>query len=133
MMKIRVIGEPAPQGSKRPIGNGRMIESSKKVKPWRDSVAWATREVCGGRPPLAVPCGVRILFYLPRPKKPKFAKYPGTKPDIDKLVRSTLDGLTNGGAFADDALVVEEIAYKRWADPEKGKHVGAMIEIWEAD
>ena len=132
-MTIRVIGEPAPQGSKRPVGNGRMIESSKKVRPWRDSVAWAAREACEGRPPLAVPCGISIVFYLPRPKKPKFPKYPGTKPDIDKLVRSTLDGLTNGGAFADDALVVEEIAYKRWADPGKGRHIGAVIEIWEAD
>ena len=130
-MQIRVIGEPAPQGSKRPIGNGRMIESSKKVRPWRDSVAWAAREACEGRPPLAVPCGICITFYLPRPKKPKFWRYPGARPDIDKLVRSTLDGLTNGGAFADDALVVYCLGVKTWANSAEGRHIGALIEIWE--
>ena len=29
---------PAPQGSKRHVGNGRMVESSAKVKPWREAV-----------------------------------------------------------------------------------------------
>ena len=30
--------EAAPQGSKRHVGRGIMIESSKRVKPWRDAV-----------------------------------------------------------------------------------------------
>ena len=35
---IPVRGVPAPQGSKRHIGHGIMIENSKKVKPWRQDV-----------------------------------------------------------------------------------------------
>ena len=35
---IPVIGIPAPQGSKRHVGNGIMIENSKRVKPWRQDV-----------------------------------------------------------------------------------------------
>ena len=33
-----VPGKPAAQGSKRHVGNGVMIESSKRVKPWRTDV-----------------------------------------------------------------------------------------------
>ena len=39
MITFHVSGTPAPQGSKRHVGGGRMIESSKKVEPWREAVA----------------------------------------------------------------------------------------------
>ena len=35
---IRVVGIPAPQGSKTLTRYGAMIEASKKVKPWRTDV-----------------------------------------------------------------------------------------------
>ena len=41
---IPVIGMPAPQGSKRHVGNGIMIENSKRVKPWRQDVKEAALE-----------------------------------------------------------------------------------------
>lgn len=44
MIAFDVYGEPAPQGSKRHVGGGRMIESSAKVKPWRQDVVAAARE-----------------------------------------------------------------------------------------
>lgn len=34
-------GTPAPQGSKRHVGRGVMIESSKNLKPWREAVKYA--------------------------------------------------------------------------------------------
>ena len=34
-VSFNVIGIPGAQGSKRHVGNGVMVESSKKVKPWR--------------------------------------------------------------------------------------------------
>ena len=37
MIEIKVIGLPAPQGSKRHVGHGVMIESSNNVKPWREA------------------------------------------------------------------------------------------------
>lgn len=39
------------------------------------------------------------------PKRRK--TFPSRKPDIDKLLRSTLDALTEAGVFTDDARVVE--------------------------
>ena len=38
VVTIKVSGEPAPQGSKRHVGGGRMIEASKKLPPWREAV-----------------------------------------------------------------------------------------------
>ena len=40
-LTFRVYGTPAPQGSKRHVGRGVMVESSKKVAPWRQDVVAA--------------------------------------------------------------------------------------------
>ena len=39
LLQFYVVGDPAPQGSKKHVGNGRFIESSKKLAPWRAAVA----------------------------------------------------------------------------------------------
>jgi crossover junction endodeoxyribonuclease RusA len=108
---FEVIGEPAPQGSKRHVGKGILVESSKKVKPWREAVIWAVRE--GPRVTLDGPIHVGMDFYFRRPKSaPKSRQWPDRKPDLDKLVRSTLDALVMGGAITDDARVVCIDAWK---------------------
>jgi Holliday junction resolvase RusA-like endonuclease len=86
-----------------------MIESSKAVKPWRDSVAWAAKAATVKR--FAGPVKVDVTFYLQKPKSVK-RKYPSVRPDLDKLVRSTLDGITMGGLWVDDAQVVGLTAWK---------------------
>ena len=48
VITIRVYGTPAPQGSKRHVGRGVMVESSKKVKPWREAVKQAALDLIGG-------------------------------------------------------------------------------------
>ena len=65
MFEIKGI-EPAPQGSKRHVGNGRMIEASAKVKPWRFAVSQAALESdyeLTDRPVM-----VQITFMFSRPK-----------------------------------------------------------------
>jgi Holliday junction resolvase RusA-like endonuclease len=138
-MTITVIGCPVPQGSKRFVGmkNGRgmMIESSKAVKPWRDSVVWAARE-SGVK--VAGPVLVEMIFTLPKPKSaPKSRRtYPDRKPDLSKLVRSTEDALSDAGVWEDDARVVE---YKRLAkvfpreDTDALDVPGAVIRIVSMD
>ncbi|MCX7445847.1 RusA family crossover junction endodeoxyribonuclease [Corynebacterium sp. P7003] len=119
-------GIPAPQGSKRHVGNGRMIESSRKVGPWRDAVALAARAAeCT---PIDGPVYVWIMFYLPRTKAMRRKPAPPMvqKPDLDKLVRSTLDALT-GIAFHDDSQVTHITADKRRAAPDE--ETGALIHI----
>ena len=112
---IEVRGTPAPQGSKRHIGGGRMIEMSKAVGPWREAViAAAVKQVTA---PLTGPVRVRLRFQLARPAshyshgrnegmiKPSAPDFPSVRPDIDKLCRAVLDALTMAGAWRDDGQV----------------------------
>lgn len=110
MIEFTVYGLPAPQGSKRYVGNGRMIESSKKVRPWREAVKWAAREAmaaAGIASPLDAPLVASMTFTMPRPKSaPKSRRHADRKPDLSKLIRSTEDALTDAGLIADDARIV---------------------------
>lgn len=126
---LRVYGtEPGPQGSKRHVGNGRMIEASKKVAPWRAAVALEIQKAWLAFDGFVIfdePVEVEVTFYLPRPSTVKRI-LPSVPPDVDKLARSTLDGLVQGGALVDDSLVVNLTALKRYAD---GRPIGADIVI----
>ncbi len=111
MIAFKVYGMPAPQGSKRHVGNGVMIESSKKVKPWRQDVVAAAREAMAGPAGWAAldgPLVAVMVFTLPKPKSaPKTRQtWPDKKPDLSKLIRSTEDALTTAGVIADDARIV---------------------------
>ena len=124
-MTIRVFGTPAPQGSKRHVGNGVMIESSKKVKPWREAVKWAALEHRCVTIDGAVT--IDLTFYLPRPKTlPKCVIHCTKKPDLDKLQRSTFDALKEAGVYRDDSQVVSVNAAKVYATEEVP---GALIAI----
>jgi Holliday junction resolvase RusA-like endonuclease len=110
MIEFTVYGLPAPQGSKRYVGNGVMIESSKKVKPWREAVKWAAREAmaaAGITSPIDAPLVASMTFTMPRPKSaPKSRRHADRKPDLSKLIRSTEDALTDAGLIVDDARIV---------------------------
>lgn len=123
-----VEGTPAPQGSKRHVGHGRLIESSKKVKPWREAVA---REARKHYPrPKQGPIRLTIIFAMPRPKAwGKLRRDPMIqRPDLDKLVRAVCDALT-GIAWQDDSQVTRIHACKVRA--EQDAPTGARIEIME--
>jgi crossover junction endodeoxyribonuclease RusA len=139
-MKIIVYGSPAPQGSKKFVGiakttgRGIMVESSKKVKPWREDVKSAALAARNGAAPMDGPLIVRMIFTLPKPASaPKRRRlFAMRKPDLSKLARSTEDALTDAGLIADDARIVE---YERLAkvfpgeDPESLEACGVRIEI----
>lgn len=86
------------------------------------------------------PVLVDAVFYLPRPKshygtgrntsrlKDSAPLVPTTKPDSDKILRSTLDALTSAQAYRDDSQVVDVQARKRYAD---GRPPGAEITVKE--
>lgn len=125
---FEVYGLPAPQGSKRHVGGGRMIESSKAVKPWREAVKWAAREAMAGPDGWAAldgPLLARMVFTLPKPKSaPKTRRtWADRKPDLSKLLRSTEDALTDAGLIADDARLVE---FSRLAKVYPGEDVEAL-------
>lgn len=133
-----MIGLPAPQGSKRHVGHGVMIESSKNVKPWRESVKWTAFAAVGtGWTPLDGPLWCEMVFSLPRPKSaPKRIQHPDKKPDLSKLIRSTEDALTDAGVWEDDARVVRVLASKVFAggtDADALPVPGAVIRVRRAE
>jgi crossover junction endodeoxyribonuclease RusA len=126
LTNFRVYGTPGPQGSKRHVGKGVMVESSKLVRPWRSAVA-AEASLFFDKP-LDGPVRVVVVFYLARPSTvtPKRRPLPVTKPDLDKLIRSTLDAMT-GVAFKDDSQVISIQASKLYGNP------GAWVKIEAID
>lgn len=117
-VEFEVIGMPAPQGSKRHVGHGVMVESSKANKPWRAAVAAAARDVATDVGQFTGPLSLSIEFRFPMPKSRRAAVraaghgWKTTAPDLDKLVRSVGDALTESGLIGDDALVCSVLAQK---------------------
>jgi Holliday junction resolvase RusA-like endonuclease len=135
VIEIRVYGLPAPQGSKRHVGNGVMIESSKNVKPWREAVKWAARDtIHADKTPVRGPVEVVMAFTMPRPKSAKKGARADKRPDLSKLVRSTEDALTDVGMWEDDARVVTCWARKVYPGehPDALNVPGAVIRIASA-
>jgi Holliday junction resolvase RusA-like endonuclease len=150
-----VYGVPAPQGSKKAhaiyrgskkngtrqaTGQIVVTEMSKKVAPWREAVKaaveaaiqlQAVHDMWAGI--LDAPLEVRITFSMPRPASVR-RPWPSVTPDLDKLVRSTLDGISMGGAWADDKLAVRITTEKIYAgSPGALQRPGAVIDLWTLD
>lgn len=126
-VRLRVYGTPAPQGSKTAVmvgGHARVIEgrasSGRQAhKSWRDAVATtaADWQAEHDAPLLEGPVRLEAVFILHRPKSVtrKRRPYPTTRPDLDKLLRSTLDSLT-GRILGDDSQIVSIDALKVYDD-----------------
>jgi crossover junction endodeoxyribonuclease RusA len=126
VVDVFVAGRPAPQGSKRHVGNGVMVESSKAVGPWRTVVAWSVAQAHRAAPAVG-PVAVVVEFVMPRPKSlPKRRPTPShtVEPDTDKLLRAVGDALT-GVVWRDDSQVVDLHGTKRYAelDEQPGAHI----------
>lgn len=135
MNTVFVPGIPAPQGSKRHVGRGILVESSKTLRPWRLDVTTIAQAAHHG-PPLRC-ARVHIVFAFPRPKshyrtgrhahelKPNAPRWHTSRPDIDKLERAILDALVAAGVLQDDSCVVLLTAHKTYSH-----QPGATIE-WD--
>jgi crossover junction endodeoxyribonuclease RusA len=127
------------------MGNGIMVEASRRAKPWRQDVKLDTRDQFRGDP-LTGPVSVEIVFWLPRPQShyriidkqlsnvikanAPIYSVASTQGDIDKLLRCTLDGMqakTGGCVLADDSLVVKVSCEKRYVTATEG--CGATITV----
>ena len=127
--------DPAPQGSKVYMGKGRMIESCKRLKPWRDLIKKKVLEQ--KKELITEPCEVHLLFRLSRPQfhflksgelTKAAPKHVVTKNrgDLDKLVRACFDSLTLT-AISDDATVVQLNAKKRFVKENEEPGVQILI------
>jgi crossover junction endodeoxyribonuclease RusA len=130
LIDIFIPGTPAPQGSKTYLGRGVLVESCKRVKPWRADVRSALM-TDNGKPIEVIdgPVFCSMIFVMPRPKStPKKSTPPAIKrPDLDKLVRAVFDAVKSAGVIADDSVVVRTVPQKRIA--EIGETPGLWLRI----
>lgn len=161
-LTITVHGIPGPQGSKKAVGtrptkNGGvtavMVESSAKVKPWRQDVKAAALLAIHATPNwelLDGPLVASVVFTMRHqptsrptwwPAGLPWSKHllwrPASTPDLSKLLRSTEDALT-GLAWKDDARVVEYVRLAKYYVGHPATDVlphgpGAVIRIWQLD
>ena len=126
---IWVSGHPRPKGSWTPVKTKTGIKlrpASSKLTGWSKhakeaiSKQWKLNPIEG-----AVSC--TLNFYIPPPKTVK-AKYPITRysSDVDKLIRSILDCMSNI-VYIDDAQV---IATKQWARVPMHPNITADPGVW---
>lgn len=137
-----VAGIPAPKGSakgyayrQKRTGKWRaaVTHDNPRTKPWQAVVQYAAQMNFPYRPEFVGPVKVDMTFYLPKPKRAKkSAMIPTKKPDLDKLIRCTLDAL-KGILYRDDAQVAQITAFKFYNMPVRrvggGAGPGVDIEI----
>jgi Holliday junction resolvase RusA-like endonuclease len=137
-LSVEVPGLPLPQGSKK-IGTYKVagiirrsiIDNNPRLAQWRMQITNYTRQAMADATvafPIEGPISVDITFFMPRPQshygtgknerilKPSAPDLPTHAPDLDKLVRSILDGCTDAGTWHDDAQVVNIWAIKMYAE-----------------
>ena len=137
MVKLMVLGTPAPKGSARAfmtrgsnpravLASGSSAVGRQKIKAWEQAVREVAQlAVIGQAGPtfVDVPLRVTMVFRMARPAghwgkkglKPSAPQYPAGRPDLDKLVRATADALT-GSIYDDDARIVEKLSSKVYAE-----------------
>jgi crossover junction endodeoxyribonuclease RusA len=145
-LRFVVLGRPQGKGSKRALpirtraaaATGQrivLVDSNRKAAPWAakvSSAAWAAASERVGHDPVIYRGAVCVTFefYFARPRghygvgkninrvRPSAPEYMATMPDVDKLVRCSLDALT-GVLIRDDSQVVELKARKLFGEPER--------------
>jgi crossover junction endodeoxyribonuclease RusA len=131
-----VLGRPAPQGSKKSIGNNRFVEASKFLPAWRRDVRDAAEHAVtvNGWARVSGPVELEIMFYLDRPftisktKRP----HPTVPPDVDKLIRGIGDSLT-GVVYDDDSQIIRVLAWKLYADTREPGCFVRVAELSQSD
>lgn len=125
MITYEIEGTPRPQGSKRNVGNGIMVEASKYLKEWRAFARLKAVEAMRNHQMIQKPRPVNlvVVFGFDRPQKhfkrgvlrddaPTFHT---SRPDTDKLLRALFDSMSEV-VFKDDSqvcgLVVSKIYQK---------------------
>lgn len=144
VVSFAVLGSPAPKGSSRAFFNRKTQRAQlapsgsavneRKLKSWSAAVRDAALWVIGGGAAIAAPrfvmqpLQVQLTFYMQRPSahwgsgknagevKASAPSWPMTKPDFDKLTRTTLDAMT-GLVYDDDARIAQSVIVKAWASP----------------
>jgi Holliday junction resolvase RusA-like endonuclease len=129
-IRFTVRGLPVPQGTARAFmagGRARIATDSNRanspIGAWRAAIRNEAQIAMGERPLIGDAVALSVSFTLPRPQghfgvrglKPSAPLWVTKKPDIDKLLRALLDGMTNV-VFRDDSLVCDVRMTKVYGD-----------------
>lgn len=119
---------PIAQGNHRVGHHGQIYDASgAALGAWRSALELVARSVWSG-PPIAGAASVLVEFYMPAPKR-MTRPYPSVRPDLDKLLRAALDGITGAGIWRDDGQVAGLRARKLYAAHDR--EIGARFWIGE--
>lgn len=132
LLVFEAVGRPPVQGSMRPVvsrSTGKVFlkpSSGDRLGEFRHDLAVAVRRLEGFQR-IEGAVAVSLLIHLERPKthyrtgrnahllRDNAPARPLGKPDVDKVLRAVLDGLTSAGVWRDDAQVVSEATSKVYA------------------
>lgn len=148
----RLVGKiPVPKGSMIIRTNKSRLELARmgvkvwladddghQLKPWRAGVVHLGETIRqrAGDTFQDGPLSVQITFTLQRPPSVtlKARAWPWKKPDVDKLLRSTFDALTDSLVWHDDAQICEVVMRKAYPDtpgcPDVLPAPGVVVRIW---
>jgi Holliday junction resolvase RusA-like endonuclease len=135
-VRFTVYGRPMPKGSKsaRQLPNGRVIiydVKSAALRRWEQDVGEAAQAAGLERIARPTAVAVNMTFSVAKPARPGNPYVPVAPPDGDKLLRATLDGLTEI-AYDDDAQIVDYVVRLRYVGGLEGLDApGAVIEVSE--
>ena len=113
-----VKGKPVSQGSLKFIKGHAIHVKGRELALWRGTIAAMARSTNITK--IQVGVDMDLVFIFNKPKTVK-RNEPYVRPDLDKLVRAVLDGLT-GVAYEDDQQVVRLTAQKAYGETE-GVHI----------
>ncbi|EFA26061.1 RusA family crossover junction endodeoxyribonuclease [Pediococcus acidilactici] len=115
MIKLRIDGEPVPQGRPKFVSRGKFVSAydPPKSKTYKKLVAQSVREQYHGEP---LDCPLYVVLNVFRPVQKSISKAerarklsgvhrPTVKPDLDNYYKAVTDACT-GIIWRDDALIV---------------------------
>lgn len=123
-------GKATPQGSKTGFvinGKAILVDASTGNKAWREIVK-STIKSHKDYIRMPGPVNVALTFYMQKAKSNK-TTHMAQKPDVDKLARSVLDGISDSELIEDDQRVIYLTARKQWAD--ENTNPGVLITVWQ--
>ena len=96
-------GEPIPLARPR-LGHNHAFDSQKRVKAM---IGLQLNSYHRGRPPLTGPLQLDVTYFMKTPKaKPKLNnQHHAVRPDLDNLIKMTLDTCQDCNCFLDDAQI----------------------------
>lgn len=140
LLQTAILGEPVGKGRPRfsvdEDTETVRVRTPKKTKKWEEHAEWILRNVWRGAPALSCPVRVVVRAVYSRPERLDRKKDPDCrlwkvgKPDIDNVVKATLDAMVNASILVDDTQVVRLEAESVYMARDGKDSARVEIEIW---